>query len=484
LTTFQKNYIWAFPPEIKPNLQMTNPDFSAGRGRQFDAIVYPAQAPLRGKIVAQPSKNYTTRFLLAAALADGESTVKNCATSADSMALQLCLEQLGARIIAEQGESTSTVDITVEGTSGNVRLRDEKPVNPGNAGAVLRFLLAVAATLPAATFVTDHTESLGKRPNDDLLDALRQLGCESESNSGRLPITLHGGNLKGGDVSISGARSSQFLSGLLFLAPLIGQQVRIKVKDELVSKAPVRQTLEVLERSGIDICVSDNFMTFTVEPGAYKSGTYQVNGDWPGSAALLAAVAVTGGQITMEQLYDDQQGEKASATVLSQMGVSVSYTEDMTSVTLNGLNGALRAVEFDGDLATDAVLALMGAACVATGRTRFYNVSNLRIKECDRISEPIRELRKLGVKCWEGKELNDPDPDAIIIEGNPEGYEGGVTVDGRDDHRVIMLLSIVGLCCRKPVRIKRAHQVSKSYPNYFNHLATLGARVELTEVTA
>src|SRR5690606_8159999 len=93
-------------------------------------------------------------------------------------------------------------------------------------------------------------------------------------------------------------------------------------------------------------------------------------------------------------------------------------------------NGDLTAIEFDGDLATDAVLALMGPACFARGRTRFYNVSNLRIKECDRISDPLTELRKIGVKCWEGKQVGDHDPDAIIIDGCPEGYEGGVTVDG------------------------------------------------------
>ncbi len=91
---------------------------------------------------------------------------------------------------------------------------------------------------------------------------------------------------------------------------------------------------------------------------------------------------------------------------------------------------------------------------------------------------------KLGVQCWEGNEVGDTDPDAILIDGNPGGYEGGVTVDGRGDHRVIMLLSIIALRCKKPVRITGAHHVAKSYPLYFQHLAHLGADVRFVEPDA
>ena len=445
---------------------------------EFDAIVYPAASPLRGNLIAQPSKNYTTRYLLAAGLAEGTSTVLNCATSADSRALRKCLVQMGA-ILESTNHDAGHLDITVTGVSGTPRLMDSsEPINPDNAGAVLRFLLAVGALMPDVTFVTDHQESLGKRPNKDLLHALEQLGCQVESNDGRLPIRLRGGNLTGTRVTISGAKSSQFLSGLLFLAPLIGHPLEINVIDGLVSKAPVRQTLEVLKSAGIAVSPTPNLLQFTVQPGQYRSGEYRVNGDWPGSAALLAAAAVTGGEIELSELQDDEQGEKAAGDVLARMGATFSYKTEGGGVVLSS-SAELNAVEFDGDFATDAVLALMGAACFALGRTRFYNVSNLRIKECDRISEPLRELRKLGVQCWEGNEIGDKDPDAIIIEGNPDGYEGGVTVDGRDDHRVIMLLSIVALRCRQPVRILRSHQVSKSYPTYFDHLVALGARVDL-----
>ncbi|MCX7624801.1 MAG: hypothetical protein N2Z21_01090, partial [Candidatus Sumerlaeaceae bacterium] len=207
---------------------------------------------------------------------------------------------------------------------------------------------------------------------------------------------------------------------------------------------------------------------------------YRVNGDWPGSAALLAAAAVTRSTITICGLRNDNQGEKLALQVLQEMGAKATH-EPNECVTLTG--GDLRAVEFDGDLATDAVLALVGAACFAHGRSRFYNVANLRIKECDRISEPLAELRRIGVRCWEGREIGDPDPDAIIIEGNPAGYEGGIEVDGRGDHRVIMLLTIVGLGCRRGLRIRGAQHVAKSYPLFFEHLRQLNADIFLRSET-
>ncbi len=448
------------------------------------AIITPGPQKLSGGIWAQPSKNYTTRLLLAAALAEGESRVRNVATSEDAMALQRCLRLLGVPIelqghFAPEGSPSREpcIDAIVRGRGGQFELAPPYVLNVGNAGAVLRFLMAVCARLPEVRFETDRPESLGKRPNGDLLAALEQLGCRTESNNGCLPITLRGGALRGGRVEICGARSSQFVSGLLFLAPLIGEDVEIIVTEKLVSKAPVKQTLEVLERFGVHVEAAQDLMRFVVKPQTYQRGRYRVNGDWPGSAALLAAAAATESAIQIRGLRDDNQGEKLALEVLREMGAAVKQEDD--TVELQG--GRLSAVELDGDLATDAVLALVGAACFAKGRSRIYNVANLRIKECDRISEPLAELRKIGVRCWEGREIGDPDPDAIIVEGSPDGYEGGIEVDGRGDHRVIMLLTIVGLRCRRGLRIRGAQHVAKSYPLFFEHLGQLGADIMLVD---
>lgn len=489
----------------------------ADPGVPATAFVGPALAAgLRGAVTAQPSKNSTSRRLLAAALAAGESTVRGVADSDDAASMIRGLRAMGAAIELtpappDDPAAGSTARIT--GFGGRPRLSTgpgggpPKPIDVGNAGAVLRLLLGVGALLPEVTFVTTHAESLGKRPNADLLAALEGLGVETESTGpdGRLPITLRGGpgRLRGGRVEVSGARSSQFLSGLLFLAPCLPAPVEIAVTGGLVSKPAVLQTLESLELSGVAVESSDDLLTHRIAPTAYAAGDRAINGDWPGSAALLAAAAVAAGSggVTVRGLADDRQGERMIAEVLASMGAGVSanpgFLRPMLTAVIPAVSsemergvpevtitpGApLRGVEIDGDPMTDAVLALLGAAALARGRTRVHGVSNLRIKECDRIAEPVAELRKIGVRCWEGLDpaIADPDPDAIVIEGNPAGYEGGIVVDGRGDHRVVMMLAIVALRCRRGLTITGAHHVAKSYPGFFHHLAALGAEVGLT----
>ncbi|MNJ51087.1 3-phosphoshikimate 1-carboxyvinyltransferase [compost metagenome] len=134
-------------------------------------------------------------------------------------------------------------------------------------------------------------------------------------------------------------------------------------------------------------------------------------------------------------------------------------------------NGRLRPVEFDGDAATDAVLAMVAAAVFAQGTSRFYNVENLRYKECDRITDYLNELRKAGANVEEKQA-------EIIVHGRPDGIEGGVEIDAHYDHRVIMALTLVGLRARQPLVIKDAHHVAKSYPQFFDHMRALGANIE------
>ena len=459
-----------------------NDPFEICPGRRCRAVVLPSEQVLRGTVFAQPSKNYTTRYLLACGLANGWSRLHNVAESEDSLMMRRALQQMGVCVRESVRKTCGGMSLDICGVNGRPRLSSGESINPGNAGAVLRFLLGIGALLPEVAFVTDRPDSLGKRPHGDLLEALEQLGCRCESqNGGYLPIVLRGGRLHGGVVSVSGVKSSQYLSALLFLAPLVGDPVEIGVRDRLVSRAPVRQTLEVIRSAGVQVTWSDDLTRFSVMPSSYRGGEYLVNGDWPGSAALLAAAAVAGDHVVVSGLADDNQGEKACLEVLSQMGAAVESLAGPRAASneVHVRRRPLAGVEFDGDRATDAVLALVGAACLASGRSRFHNIANLRIKECDRIREPVAQLRRLGVRCWEGREIADRDPDTIVIDGNPEGYEGGIDVDGCGDHRVIMLLTVVGLRCRRGLTIHGAEHVAKSYPGFFRHMSQLGARIRL-----
>jgi 3-phosphoshikimate 1-carboxyvinyltransferase len=429
-----------------------------------DVRVYPCDR-LEGVISPPSSKNYTTRYLLAAALANGESVIRYVAHSEDSEALQRCLLQMGAALVPDGPH------LRVRGFGRRPRPVDR--LNPGNAGAVLRFLMGVAgATLPDVTFVTEYAESLGKRPQGDLIDALQQLGVRAEHDEGRLPVRLRGGPgvIGGGRVTVSGAVSSQFTSALLIAAPLTGEEVAVEVTGELKSLAPIRQTLQMLGEAGVTVEASADLRHFRIPGGQhYQPREYEIPGDYPGSSAVMAAAAILPSDVTILRLrQDDEQGEQAAVSVLAAMGADIRHEGEQ--VRIRG-GRPLRGVQFDGDRFTDAVLALTAAAVFADGTTRFYNVGNIRFKECDRISDYRAELLKTGARV-------DEERAALIVHGQPGGVRGGATVDARIDHRVVMGLTVVGLGAREPLLIRDAHHVAKSYPAFFADLRSLGARIE------
>ncbi|WP_152392275.1 3-phosphoshikimate 1-carboxyvinyltransferase [Paenibacillus guangzhouensis] len=427
----------------------------------MDVIVTPTSR-LEGEIQALSSKNYTTRYLLVAALANGTSTIHFPAHSEDSDAMRRCIRDLGA--VIEEDETKIVI------TGFGNRPAHVRELNVGNAGAVLRFLMAIASLCPEVTFVNTYPDSLGKRPHHDLIDSLQQMGVEVEHQEGKLPITIRGGQPKGGKITVSGNVSSQFLSALLFLTPMLEEDSEIEVLDDLKSKVVVGQTLEVLEQAGIVIHASDDLMHYKV-PGRqqYQAKEYIVQGDYPGSAAVLAAAAVTNSDVKIHRLAENsKQGERAIVDVLRMMEVPLTHENGIVHV--QG-NQQLKALEFDGDAATDAVLAMVAAAVFAEGTSRFYNVENLRYKECDRITDYLNELRKAGANVEERQA-------EIIVHGRPEGVEGGVEINAHYDHRVIMALSVVGLRAKAPLRIKDAHHVAKSYPIFFDHMRSIGAQIE------
>ncbi|WP_282941671.1 3-phosphoshikimate 1-carboxyvinyltransferase [Paenibacillus sp. RC67] len=428
------------------------------------AIVKPTNH-LEGTINALSSKNYTTRYLLIGALADGTSTVYYPAHSEDSDAMRRCIRDLGA--VVEEDEEK----MTIRGFGKNPKHVQE--LNVGNAGAVLRFLMSIAAFCPELTFINKYPDSLGKRPHNDLIDALQQMGVEVDHREGKLPITIRGGKPHGGKIKVSGNVSSQFLSSLLFMTPLLDEDSEIEVLHDLKSKVIVGQTLEVIAQAGIHIEASEDLMHYKI-PGRqqYQPQKYVVQGDYPGSAAILAAAAVTNSDVKVLRLEEQsKQGEKAVVDVLRAMGVNLTHENGVVHV--KG-NQQLQAGEFDGDHFTDAVLAMVAAAVFAEGTSRFYNVENLRYKECDRITDFLNELRKAGAEVEEKQS-------EIIIHGRPQGVTGGVEINAHYDHRVIMALTVVGLRSEKGLIINDAHHVAKSYPHYFEHLLSLGANIELVQ---
>ncbi len=424
---------------------------------------------VRGNPVVPSSKYYTLRYMLVATLASGESTVVFPAHSDDSEALFRGCRALGAELTWED-ESQQVLHVR----GGNIPLSGEPvTINVGNAGAVLRLLLGVGALLSDVTFVTDYAQSLGKRPNRELLMALTTLGaqCEGTGTEGYLPITLHGGKLHGGRVRISCTRSSQYLSALLFLAPLIGEELVIQVVDGLKSQPLIQATLKVLREAGIVVEHDSAMRRFVIAAGqAYQPRQHIVPGDYPSAAALLCACAVTTEPSSAVQLQRLRSGEEDGEALLGALrAMGADLRVDGETVTLRG-GRRLQGIEMDGDRAIDSIPVLVAAACFAEGESIFYNIESLHYKESDRINDLCAELRRAG--C-----VVTPRDDSIIVQGRPQGIEGGVTVDGHSDHRLLMALSIVALRSRRGLTLSGVEHIAKSYPDYFDELRRLGVNI-------
>ncbi|MBO0793944.1 MAG: hypothetical protein J2P36_23745, partial [Ktedonobacteraceae bacterium] len=319
---------------------------------------------IRGAPEVPSSKYFTLRYLLAASLAEGESRVYYPAESDDSEALFRGCRALGAEL---SWANESRQVLRVRGTGGARGIQQAThgkatTINVGNAGAVSRLLLGLGGLCSEVTFVTDHPQSLGKRPNRELLTALTQLGarCIGTGEEGCLPVTIYGGQLHGGHIEISGARSSQYLSALLFLAPLLEEALNIDVVDELKSQPLVRASLEVLREAGIRIEHDEALRHFHIAGGqSYQAREYVLPGDYPSAAALLALCAVASdphSELRLTRLRSDDEVGTTLLGALRAMGVDLRI--DGETVTLRG-GRTLRGIRLDGDRVIDCIPVLV-----------------------------------------------------------------------------------------------------------------------------
>src|SRR5690242_17776096 len=290
--------------------------------------VYPS-GPLYGTVRPPSSKYHTLRFIVAALLANGTSVIRGPAESDDTDVLFRACQQLGGSLhySAASLSSGEAPTLLVNGTGGHITPPGGGVMDVGNAGAVLRLMLGICTFSPEPiTLTTPYADSLGRRPNADLLQALSQLGAvvECESSEGRLPVRIRRGKLHGGRVRISGKKSSQYISSLLFLAPLLDEGLEIEIIDELASASFVDLTISVLREAGISIIVKQPHRHYLVPGGQrYQPLDYTIPGDYPSAAALLAAVAIAKGELTIPNLQaGDEQGQVLLET-FSKMGVQI-----------------------------------------------------------------------------------------------------------------------------------------------------------------
>jgi 3-phosphoshikimate 1-carboxyvinyltransferase len=421
----------------------------------METITILPTGPLNATIRPPGSKSITNRALVCAALADGQSLLAGALDSEDTRVMIEALRQLGLAIDHDRRQE----EIRVVGCGGRPPAA-QADLWIGNSGTTVRFLTALA-TLGQGTFRLDGTERMRQRPIQDLLDALGQLGADvaSQAGTGCPPVTVRASGLPGGQATVAGNISSQYLSGLLMAAPCANRPVQLTVRGELVSKPYIDMTLRVMEDFGIAVQAVGGTRFDVPADKPYRACRYRVEPDASAASYFLAAAAITRGQVTVEGLSRGSiQGDVAFCDCLARMGCRVEYGDDQISVR----GGPLRGIEANMNAISDTVQTLAAVALFAEGPTTITHIGHIRHKETDRIHALATELRKVGAAV-------DERADGLrIVPGTLHGAE----INTYDDHRMAMSLALVGLAVPGIV-IRDPGCTAKTYPRFFEDLEKL-----------
>jgi 3-phosphoshikimate 1-carboxyvinyltransferase len=410
-----------------------------------------------GAIVIPPSKSHTIRAMLVATLASGDSVVRRPLLHGDGASALRAAASLGATVDIRNG------DVFVGGIGGDFGLGTDL-IDMGNSGTGLN-LFCAAAALGDRERRFDGDASLRTRPVRPLLNALEQLGAAVSVNGAEgqdLPFAIRG-PLKGGRATVEGI-SSQFVSSLLFAAPLMPKDTHIIVHN-LHEQPYIEMTLWWLEGQGIEIEYSKELTSYKVRGGqSYKPIDTVIPADFSSAVFAAAAAAIGGAPIELCGLdFSDTQGDKEVFRHLESMGATVERSSNAVTVTGGNLHGAI----IDLNRTPDALPALAVAAAAAEGETVFTNVIQARIKETDRITVMSEELGKMGITV---KEL----PDGMVVRG---GKLKGAQVSSRKDHRVAMALALAGMNAEGETEIDGAEAAEVTYPTFVEDFVRIGANI-------
>jgi 3-phosphoshikimate 1-carboxyvinyltransferase len=425
-----------------------------------DVVVRKAER-LKGEVCAPPSKAYTQRMLIAAALSHGTSQISGPLLSDDTEATLRAVTSIGAEVKAAE------VCWTVEGAQPLKGA--QKPIDCGESGATLRFMIPVAALAPEPS-VFVFGKSLERRPIEPLLQSLKQLGVKARSQrlGGKASIVVHGGGISGGKTTMRGDVSSQFVSGLMFACPMARADTEITLTTPLESKGYVKMTKAVLAEHGVKVSISEEFDCLRIQSNqTYKPCSHRVPGDFSSAAFLLAAAAITRSEVRVKNLdYETVQGDKAVLEVLKRMGVNGKVCPN--SVEVEGKGGLLEAVDVDARNIPDLVPVCTVLACYAKGTSKIHDAHRLRYKESDRLLSLYLELKKMVAQIA-------MDESSLTVKGPFVLH--GAAIDPHNDHRIAMACAVAALGASGETRIQDAECVRKSYPKFFHDLRLLGADV-------
>lgn len=409
------------------------------------ALLPDHRTALHASVTLPTSKSLTNRALVAAAVANG-GTVVSPLDCDDTRVLAAALEmagwpvawgaeiEVGKRSVSEQ---RVTLDLQDSGTGS-------------------RLMLSLAAASPGR-FVVDGSPRLRERPMSPLLDALTELGAAVRSSNGLLPVEIDGSMLEGGAAEVRPEVSSQFVSALAMIAPLMRRGLDLEVAGPLPSAPYLDLTVDVLRAFGAEIDVSDDRRRWKVAPQALKTTRYAVEGDWSAAAFILAAAAVAGGEVRIAPLHPaSRQGDRVVVRILADAGLDVDWTE-------NGLvaRGPVTApIVADLRHAPDLFPALVAAAACAPPGSRFSGLDHLKHKESNRLAVMVTNLELLGAKLR-------VDGSALEVEATLEpARKGTPKVTAAGDHRIAMAMAVAALAAG-PLELDDPVCVAKSFPRFW-----------------
>jgi len=411
---------------------------------------------ISGNLVCPSNKSYTHRAIFLASLADGETVIKNVLISADTQATIDACKRLGVEI--KESDSNLTIKNSIDFSAA------DSAIDAANSGTTIRIAAAIAGLVDGKT-VLSGDESLKQRPMKPLLDALESLGAKCSSTNGNPPISVTG-KINGGNVTIPGDVSSQFVSALMIVAPRTKDGIVLNIEGNLVSKPYLDATIAAMKKFGVTVNVDIPYKKYTIPSANYEPTSFTVPSDFSSLALLLSASVLVGDNLTVGIISDDlPQADKAFIDILKNLGATVTISEDSISVkSPERLNGGI----FDLSNTPDLLPPLAILALKTSKPIEISNVKHARYKETDRIAILARELPKLGIKVEEKE-------DGLYLESPDE--MNGAHLDSENDHRLFMAFCIAGMYVGD-CTISNPESVEVSYPNFISDMKKIGSKIE------
>ena len=358
--------------------------------------------------------------------------------------------------------------------------------NPGHidilaAGTAMRFLTAYLSVTPGTRIITG-TERMQQRPIRILVDALRELGAQIEyaGNEGFPPLRITGTILTGEEISLAGNVSSQYISALLMIGPILKNGLRLNLTGEIISRPYINLTLQLMKEFGADAAWSSE-SSISVHPGQYEDIPFTVESDWSGASYWYQMVALSQDskeepaktEVELLGLFPrSYQGDSRGTEIFAKLGVRTTYTDRGVVLTKTGTPVA--RLEKDLVDIPDLAQTFVVTCCLMNIPFRFSGLQSLKIKETDRIQALITELHKLGY-------VVKSEQDSILIwNGERCEPEASPVIATYEDHRMAMAFAPAALLVPS-VQIAEPQVVSKSYPGYWKDLKQAGFNIEIEE---